>query len=340
MLLLDYSSGGQAGLVSSVFRFEGQSALDAWTFSEAIRARGWSGYDAYLSQEPELFMCRLRELVNEFPTWQRRAQTGRPAADERIILAGLVLRQYFRATFRQVESYLRIVQGFMGFHRGVDATTLSLKNRQPRFTHLIQRFHAWILRRFGHRKCIIATDATGYAGQKQVWSQTDYGLRAVGDFVKSHAAVIVPQQLYAASIQSAPNLHDSRAFAEVWQNIPTHLEPTRSLADSAYAGKVCLRAARDRGAVPMHAIKRNAKWHHRPGSDYEKMVRFQRTFPVRAKALLGQRSLVETTFHSTKNRFGDQLRCRSKTGRINEIQIKQVSHNIRTIIGRELTLRT
>jgi hypothetical protein len=319
-------------------QFEGQSALDAWTYSERIRAVGWSRYDAFLSQEPELFLCRLRELMNDFPTWQRRARTGRPAADERIVLAGLVLRQYLRATFRQVESYLRIVQEFMGFGWTYDATTLSLKNRQPRFTHLFQRFHAWILRRHGRRKCIIATDATGYAGRKQVWSQTDYGLRATGDFVKSHAAVMVPQMLYVSSLQTAPNLHDSQAFAAVWESIPGHIKPTRSLADSAYAGKACLRAAKQGGAVPMHAIKKNAKWHHQPGSDYEKMVRFQRTFPTRARTLLGQRSLVESTFQQTKNRFGDRLACRSQTGRINEIQTKQIAHNIRTIIGRETTL--
>lgn len=322
-------------LVASALVFEGQSALDAWTFSQRIRAAGWSRYDAFLSQEPELFLCRLRELVNEFPTWQRRARTGRPAADERIVLAGLVLRQYLRATFRQVESYLRIVREFMGFPWTYDATTLSLKNRQPRFTHLFERFHGWILRRLGRRKGIIATDATGYAGRKQVWSQTDYGLRATGDFLKSHAAVMVPQQLYVASIQSAPNLHDSQAFAEVWELIPGYIKPTRSLADSAYAGSACLRAARQRGAVPMHAIKKNAKWHRQPGSDYEKMVRFQRTFPKRAKALLGQRSMVETTFQTTKNRFGDQLRCRTQTGRLNEIRTKQIAHNIRTILGRQ-----
>ena len=69
-----YGTTAAPAFPDSIFTFSGQAGLDPWTFSDAIRAIGWSRYDAVLSQEPDLFLHRVRVLVNEFPTWQSRSR--------------------------------------------------------------------------------------------------------------------------------------------------------------------------------------------------------------------------------------------------------------------------
>ncbi len=317
------------------FAFSGQAVLGPWTFGDALREVGWSRYDSFLSQETELFILRARELVNAFPTWQRRAHVGRRAADERVILLSLILRQYFGASYRRIESTLRIVKDFMGFSQTYDATTLSRKNRSRRFRHLFNRFHAWLLRDHRVQKAVVATDATGYGGGRGSWRSTPYALRAGESWMKSHAAVQVPQMLYLSTVQTAGGVHDSRAFERVWAAIPSHFEIVRSLADSAYANQNCMVTARQRGAQPMHRPRSNAKWATFPRTDYEKGVRFARQFPNRFQVLYGRRSLVETTFAMTKTAFGDRVASRTPTARSNEIKTKQIGHNIRVMLIRE-----
>lgn len=320
---------------SSVFTFSGQAVLDPWTFTEAIRAMGWSRYDALLSQEPELFLHRVRDLVNDFPTWQNRRGTGRPAACEKIVLASLILRQYLRASYRQVESLLRIAKDFLGFASTYDANTLSRKNRSKRFAQILHRFHHWILNQHRAPFDIIATDATGYSRLKQSWAATNYQARGAGPWIKSNAAVAVPQMLYLNTTKAPGNVHDSQLFAATWHGLPTWVKPKRSLADAAYFGSECLAAARSRGATPIHAIKSNARWTKHPATDYQRMARFQRQFPNRSRQLRGQRALAETAFYCTKNRFGDQITSRTKTARHNEILCKEIGHNIRMLTMRQ-----
>lgn len=330
-----YGTTAAPAFPHSVFTFSGQAVLDPWTFTDAIRAMGWSRYDALLSQEPELFLHRVRDLVQDFPTWQNRNPTGRPAACEKTVLASLIIRQFFRTTFRQVESLLRIAQGFLGFAATYDANTLSRKNRSRRFRQLFRRFQAWILDQHQARFDVVATDATGYSSLKQAWSNTKHQARGAGPWRKSNAAVAVPQMLYLSTVQVPGKVHDSQTFTPTWSGLPAWIRPKRSLADAAYIGQECLAAARARGATPIHAIKSNAKWTRFPTSDYQRMVRFQRQFPTRSRQLKAQRALAETTFYCTKNRFGDRITCRTETARDNEVLCKEIGHNIRILTMRQ-----
>lgn len=329
------NTAAEGCMPAATFAFSGQAVLGPWTFSAALREAGWSRYDSYLSQETELFILRLRELVEAFPTWQRRAPVGRRAADERAVLLSLILRQYFQSSFRRIESLLRIVKGFMGLSQTYDATTLSRKNRSRRFQHLFNRFHAWVLRHHVAKRAVVATDATGYGMGYQSWRGTPHGLRATGRWMKSHAAVQVPQLLYLSSVQTGASVHDSQPFEAVWKGIPARHEIARSLGDSAFANRACTSIARRRGATPLHRPKSNSRWTAHPRNDYERCVRFSRQFPNRFRALYASRNLVETTFAMTKAAFGDRLRSRTPTAQTNEIKAKQVGHNIRIMLIRE-----
>lgn len=238
-------------------------------------------------------------------------------------------------TYRELESYMRVLADFFGIPHVPDATTMSEKNRTRRFFELLRRFHRFVLGLLPARRAVIATDATGYGGSKNAWRTTDYGLRATQDWVKSHAAVEVAAQLYLNAVSTGGRVHESRVFDDVWAEIPANVRPIRSLADAAYAGENCLRVAQENGATPLHGLKKNARHVARRTTRYQKLVNFATHWPNRFAALTGPRSHVEATFSATKQKFGERLRNRTPIARRNEVQAKQTAHNIRAILMRE-----
>jgi hypothetical protein len=116
--------------------------------------------------------------------------------------------------------------------------------------------------------------------------------------------------------------------------LPLNVHPVRSLADTAYAGEECLETVAARGATPLHDVRADAKHTRNPKSRYQKLVNFRIQWPNRFEQLTADRSLIETTFSMTKNRFGDRIRCRSKRGKVNEVQTKQIAHNVRILTMR------
>lgn len=320
---------------AEAFHFSGQSSMDAWTLKDLIDEMGSSRYDRWRSREIHLTFQRIRELADDFPTWQHRAETGRPATEERTLIIASMLRQFLRATFDSLEGYLHVFADFFRIQAVPDSKTMSAKNRSPRFAHLLRRFHEYVLLTLPARKGIVATDATGYSNLKDAWRTTPYPLRATQGWIKSHCAVQVPQLLYLSSVKTKGGKHESQKFEDVWAGFPENFQPERSLADGAYSGEHCLTIAKEHGATPLHGIRKDAKHTALPETNYQKLVNFAKHWPNRFAELTGLRSLVETTFDMTKGKFGHQLRCRHPIARDNEIQAKETAHNIRVITMRD-----
>lgn len=318
------------------FQFSGQSSLETWTLTDFINENGWRKYDQFLSHEPVLCLERVRQLADNFPTYQHRAHTGRPPVDERTHIIAMLTKQFFRATFRELEGLLHVLAGFFRIEHVPDHNTMSEKNRTPRFRHLLNRFHAFLLDTLEPRKAVISTDATGYSNTKRAWSTTDYGLRATQDWIKVHAAVEIPSLLYLNTVNTPGRVHESQVFEAVWSDLPSTITPIRSLADAAYAGEHCLTTAKQHGATPLHAIRKDARHARWPKTAYQKLVNFATHWPNRFAALTARRKLVETTFNCTKGRFGHQLRCRHPIARENEIMAKQIGHNVRMTVLRDV----
>jgi hypothetical protein len=149
--------------------------------------------------------------------------------------------------------------------------------------------------------------------------------------VKVHAAIEVDEFLMLSYALTSSNVHDSQMFAHMWDKLPSNVAPKRSQADSAYQGEICLAAARQHIATPLHGIKKNARHFTRPNTNYQKMTSFWRHWPNRATALYRKRNHAETAFSMIGGRFGHRIRCRSEVGRKNEVRTKMASHNFRML---------
>jgi len=313
-----------------VFRFTGQSSIDTWSLRDHLVSSS-SRYSRWLVADIHLTMQRIKELADSFPFWQRRKSTGRRPVSERDLMIAFLVRQLFNATFRQLQALLELLQEYFALDRVPHHTVLSRKNRSARWTTIWQRFHDFVVASLPQRSVIVATDATGFSGRKRPWREVDHGLKATQDWVKTHAAIEVDSFMVLSYSLTSSNVHESQMFAEVWDHLPKNVSPKRSLADSAYHGEICLAAARQHGATPLHGIKRNARHFARPQTNYQKMVSFWQHWPTRAAALYGKRNHAETAFSMIGGRFGHRIRCRSEVGRKNEVRTKIASRNIRML---------
>jgi hypothetical protein len=316
----------------SFFAFSGDAKMGFWTHRGPITNMGWSRYDEFLSHEPELVAQGLWEVVERFPTYQRFNDNGRPQADEHLVLYALLMKQFLGGSYRWIESQMRILWRARIIPGRLDESTFRKRNTTRRFTHLLGRFHRWILAKLPAREAIVATDATGYTSQKTRWRGTKHALRAADHWIKDHNAVEVPTMLYLSGQQTEGRVHDSKVFAQLWDDLPNNIKPVRSLADKAYSGQACAHVASSHGATPIHHVKDNAKWTRFPTTEYQKMVRFQRQFPNRSRALRAPRAGIEATYSTTKQRFTERLACRTPPARANEIQAKKIGHNVRRIL--------
>jgi len=143
-----------------------------------------------------------------------------------------------------------------------------------------------------------------------------------------HAAIEVDEFLILSYELTDSNVHDSQMFADVWDKLPSNVSPKRSLADSAYHGERCLAAARQHGATPLHAIKKNARHFTRPETFYQKLVNFAHHWPNRFASLYAKRAHAETVFSMIGALLGYRSRCRSSNGRKNEVRVKLALFNL------------
>ena len=316
---------------SEVFNFLGQSTLPTWNLRDLISQVEWADYDRWEVTQVSLTMQQIRDQASAFPFWQHRKKTGRKSIPDRDILIGLLLKTFFNCDYRRTQGYMILFEEFFRFERIPHHTVLSRKNRSKRWHRILKRFHRFVLDKIPRRKSVMATDATGYSGRKIPWKDVDYGLRATQDWVKTHVCSDVDNFLILSYNMTESNVHDSQEFDRLWSNLPENVTPIRSLADSAYTGEDCLKVARGAGATPIHDIKSNAKHTSKPSTAYQKLVNFAIHWPNRFQELLKDRKMVETAFSMVEAHFGYRLKCRSRIGRWNEVQLKLNAHNLRLL---------
>lgn len=318
-------------LPDKVFNFSGQTKFDTWKLREVLEKAGWSAYSEWLVDELPFCLQGIRDLAETFPFWQRRKHTGRPSLPDRVLLIGYMVRQLFKATFRQTEGLLKMFRKYFGILTIPDYSIFSRKNSSKRWFRIWQRFHKFVLEQLPKRKSVVATDGTGFSGRRRPWRETPYARRASENWVKAHACIEIGSFLILSYKLTKPDVHESQMFQSVWNDMPSNVLPIRSLADSAYTGETCIQAARRSGASAFHDVKSNAVCVDTPKSGYQKLVYFAHHWPNRFKRFLGERAHVETAFSMIGECLGHRIRCKTKIGRKNEVQAKFCTHNIRVL---------
>jgi len=153
--------------------------------------------------------------------------------------------------------------------------------------------------------------------------------------VKLYASIETGSFLILNYTLSGSKVHDSKEFENVWKGLPGNVIPVRSFADNTYACDECLDVVRGSNAIPIHKIRKDAKYVHKPKTAYQKLFHFTKHWPNSYNALYGIRNHAETAFSMIDSRFGHRMRCQNKIGIKNEVKSKVSAHNIRALACKE-----
>ena len=289
---------------AEVYIFSGQTQLDTWDLKDRLGSTPWAVYSKWLVQDLHLTMQRIRELADAFPFYQRVKCTGRPPVPERDLFVCYLVRQLFDITFRQLEGLMTLLTDFFQIEKVPDHTVLSRHNRSPRWSHIWQRFHDFVMSSLPRRHMTVSTDASGFSGRKRPWREWPHAAKACQDWVKTHLAIetgsVPDPELPADQVERPrrPDVRDSVGLP------PSKAIPVMSLADSAYHSNEIAETVLKHGARPLHGIKKNAVFRPSPKNVYQRMVFFikmkLRTYAV----FYGKRNHSETINSMASVRFG------------------------------------
>lgn len=176
-----------------IFKFSGQAHLDTYALDVERVMVDLDRYDDVAVNSLRLSLEAIRKQVDSFAFWQRRGRLGRPAYEERTLLAAFLVQQLLGLTFRETEGVLAMFRSYYRIERVPDHSTLSRKLSSKRWTTVLERFFRHLVDKLPRRSAVIATDATGYSGRKRGWRETKHAARALEDWVKVHATIEVDE---------------------------------------------------------------------------------------------------------------------------------------------------
>lgn len=319
------------GIYEVLFKFYGQSRLPTWQLlcqpivKQTSQVLGWYEHDLVLSFQ------QINDLVEGFSFYQRRKKTGRPAFLEKDVMKCFLLKQFLQTTYRRLSQLLVFLKDYFHLSCVPDATTLSLKNRSRRWSHLWRRFMRYCLRKLPHQRVMVCTDATGFSGRKISWRETPYPFRCRQDWVKLHAMVEAHSLLIVEYQMTDGDVHESQVFPSLLEGLDECVDAVVGLADGGYSSNHCLLSSWRHGVLPVHGVRKDAVVTSEAVTPFQELSWFKECDAEVYAAVYGLRNQVESVFHSMQSCFGYRLKSRSKRGRINEVACKINAHNIRMI---------
>ena len=109
---------------SGTFNFAGQSRIDMFSIDVDSLLPGLCIYDDIMVDRVRLRIEAIRKHSDSSSIWQYRRLTGRLPTSERTLLIAFLLRQLFKATFRDTKGMLSLLAEYFEINRVPDHSVL------------------------------------------------------------------------------------------------------------------------------------------------------------------------------------------------------------------------
>lgn len=179
---------------------------------------------------------------------------------------------------------------------------------------------------------VFAPDSTGFSVSKFVrWFDEKYGRERSGkDWIKVHIMSGVKTHVVTAAAIYGRDANDCPILPELVKTTAANFTIKEVPADKGYLSAENVEVIASVGGAPFIAPKSNTTGGM--GGLFEQMFHY---YQFRREEFLQhyhQRSNVESVFSAIKRKFGDNVRSRSDTAKVNEALAKLVCHNLCCVI--------
>jgi transposase len=292
----------------------------------------WSAYNLAQREEKHRFQVLLAELCSGLTEPVREETRGRKPISLPDKIFAVCYKVYSTFSSRRFGSDLTDAHeaGYLSRNLCVNKVNVILESPDitPHLYNLIQQ-SSLPLRAV---ETIFAPDSSGFSVSKFVrWFDEKYGRERSGkDWIKVHIAVGVNTHIITAAAIYGRDANDCPILPELIQTTAQNFAVKEVTADKGYLSAENVEAIVAAGAEAFIAPKSSTTGGI--GGLFEKMVHY---YLYRKDDFLKhyhQRSNVESAFSMIKRKFGDNVRSRSDTAKVNEALAKLVCHNICCVI--------
>jgi transposase len=306
------------------------------TETHALRVtygQDWASYNKAQTTEKEHFCHLLRDLCASIPEpEQKRGRPRLPLSDG---IFAAAFKVYSTLSGRRFMTDLRAARD-QGFIRHAPCYN-SIFNviESETVTPILHDLIAASSAPLREVETQFAADATGFGTSQYFrYYAVRYGRpeeREGHDWMKLHAMVGTKTNIVTAAIVTGRNSNDSPHLPALVQATARNFTMQEVSADKGYSSRANQEAIVAVGAEPYIAFKSNAG----PYVKAPLWTRLYHFFALHRDEFLmhyHRRSNVEATFSMMKRIFGDSLRSKTPTARVNEVLLKVLCHNVRVLV--------
>lgn len=274
----------------------------------------------------------LLSIAKLFPAKEHTKRGQRPY-DYRVVIVLCILRILLLKTYAGYEIETRTdprICVVLGLQKLPGKSTLQRCMQQLTLWNLIG-YNQLLLAEFLQRKVNLALDASGIRiVGRSIW----YCWRIKKEicrreFDKVHIAIGLDVLFVFNWRISDGKRHDSPFFRLL-------LAPVTMLglvlADLGYSSRANVQYVADKKGAAFIPFKSNATGRSKSKPAWKMLHWIWERFKTIFESVYHQRSKVESVFHALKQRYGDELYCRSKGMRRKEMALRFIAYNVRLFI--------
>lgn len=183
-----------------------------------------------------------------------------------------------------------------------------------------------------------AVDSTGFTPSRRGrWNTEKHGGSAAGPipWLKAHLMISTKTHLITSARitgNTGEGSGDSKQFAPLLKETAGAFPVGYVVGDGSYAFKDAVNLVRHVGGEPFFPMREDANPKGGGGRAWGDLIAFFRTQRPAFDAIYHRRSVIESVNSAIKRRFGESLRSRTQTSRVNELLCKLVAHNLVVIV--------
>lgn len=181
-----------------------------------------------------------------------------------------------------------------------------------------------------------AVDSSGFTTGRFVrWIHAKYSDPTIiekQDWVKVHLICGVKSNIVTSVEISERHAGDSPYFKPLVEATRQNFVMNEVSADKAYSSAPNLKLVLANAAMPYIPFRSNATPSERGGSVWNRMYNYYTYQQEWFMEHYHKRSNVESTFSMIKRKFGERIKCHTKTAQVNELLCKILCHNLCCVI--------
>jgi transposase len=308
--------------------------------------QSWHEYNLAQTNEKTKFLELLYELTRNVEDLPRKQGAGRNRLPVRDMIFCAAFKTYSLFSGRRFGSDIK------------DANQRGLITRAPHFNSIfnyleLEEMTVWLKQLIVTSSLPLksvewdfAVDSTGIStGLYQKWVdakwcnvRTLFGDKVPNevnrkDWIKVHLICGIKTNIVTAVEITDAHAGDSPRFGPLVETTSQNFPIQSVAADKAYSAENNQKLVLRKGGQPYIAFRSNATTENkRSGDVWKKMLHFYQYNQDWFMEHYHKRSNVETTFWMIKSKFGDRVRCKTETAKVNEALCKVLCHNICCLI--------